>query len=193
MAAATDPEPRVREVAMRTLGINGLPTAIATVSQSLAKDEWSFVRIAAAEALAKLPPSAASGDALGAALSDPSVRVRSAALVALGAQRATQKSDLVRERLDDQKEDADVRALAARTLGAMCERRAIDRLTKLADRARFPGSEADDRIGLAAIEALGAIHPPDLDKRLAPLREKNVRLPVRRAADRALSEQGACR
>ncbi len=193
MDASTDPEPRVREAAMRTIGANGLPTAIPTASRSLAKDDWSFVRVAAAEALAKLPPSIASGDALGAALGDPSVRVRSAALIALGVQKATRQAEAVRDRLDDTKEDADVRALAARALGAMCEKGSVDRLTNLASRARFPVNEADDRLGMAAIEALGAIHPSDLEKRLAPLRDKNVRLPVRRAADRALSEPGSCR
>src|SRR5206468_1889300 len=83
LAAASDPEPRVRETAIRTLGVNGLPTAVPVVSQALAKDEWTFVRVAAAESLAKLPPSNASADALAGALADPSARVRSAAVVAL--------------------------------------------------------------------------------------------------------------
>jgi hypothetical protein len=72
-------------------------------------------------------------------------------------------------------------------------RNATDRLTKLAYLARAPVDEADDRIGIAAIEALGALHPADLETRLAPLRAKDVRLPVRRAAERALSEPAACR
>ena len=106
--------------------------------------------------------------------------------------RSTQ-APRVRERLDDTREDPEVRAFAARTLGAMCMHNATDRLTKLAYLARAPVDEADDRIGIAAIEALGALHPPDLETRLAPLRAKDVRMPVRRAAERALTEPGTCR
>ena len=98
-----------------------------------------------------------------------------------------------RERLDDPKEDPAVRALAATMLGAMCIRGDADRLTKLARRATSPVDEADDRIGMAAIEALAALHPPDLAERLAQLGDQRVRLPVRRAAERALSEPGNCR
>ena len=68
-----------------------------------------------------------------------------------------------------------------------------DRLTKLALNARAPVDEADERIGMAAIEALGALHPADLEARLAPLRAKDARLPLRRAAERALADAGTCR
>jgi HEAT repeat protein len=119
--------------------------------------------------------------------------VRVTAIAALGKQHATAQAPLVRERLDDTKEDPEVRAFAARTLGAMCVQNAADRLTKLAYLARAPVDEADDRIGIAAIEALGALHPHDLEARLAPLRGKDVRMPVRRAAERALLEPTSCR
>ncbi len=188
--ATGDPEPRVREAALRAIGASALAAAAPAAQQLLAHDDWTFVRVAAAEALGKM---ASSADALDAALADPSPRVRSAAIVALGQQRASGHARSVRERLEDGKEDPDVRALAARTLGAMCDAGSLDRLTKLADRARFPTNDADDRIGIAAIEALGAIHPSDLQKRLAPLLEKGARLPVRRAAERALAEPAACR
>jgi uncharacterized small protein (DUF1192 family) len=75
----------------------------------------------------------------------------------------------------------------------MCVAGAADRLTKLALLSRAPVDEADERIGTAAIDALSLLHPPDLEKRLAPLRAKDVRLPVRKAAERALAEPGACR
>ncbi|HEY8077894.1 MAG TPA: HEAT repeat domain-containing protein [Labilithrix sp.] len=188
--ATSDPEPRVREAALHAIGESALAAAAPAAQQLLAKDDWTFVRVAAAEALGKL---ATSPESLDAALSDASPRVRSAAIVALGQQHATRYAAHVRDRLEDGKEDPDVRALAARTLGAMCDAGALDRLTKLADRARFPTNDADDRIGIAAIEALGAIHPSDLQKRLAPLLDKGVRMPVRRAAERALSETPACR
>jgi hypothetical protein len=119
--------------------------------------------------------------------------VRATTVLALGKQRATGQAPLVRERLDDTKEDPEVRAVAARTLGELCVQNAADRLTALALLARAPVDEADDRIGIAAIEALGALHPADLAARLAPLRAKEIRMPVRRAAERAASEPGACR
>jgi HEAT repeat protein len=119
--------------------------------------------------------------------------VRASALTSLGLQRAAAQAPQVRARLDDPSEDLDVRALAARTLGSLCAQGAAPRLTELALRSRWPVDEADDRVGVAAIDALGALHPSDLAARLAPLRGKDVRMPVRRAVERAVSEPGACR
>lgn len=193
LAAASDPEPRVREAALRAIAAGSTAAGAGVAGQALAKDEWTFVRVAAAEALGALPAAAGTTDPLAAALEDPSVKVRAAAIGALGKQRATRMAERVRDRLDDAREDADVRALAARTLGALCDKGATDRLTTLAQRSRSPVDQADDRIGVAAIEALGVLHPTDLDKRLAPLRDKAVPPPVRRAAERALTEPGGCR
>ena len=95
--------------------------------------------------------------------------------------------------LADGKEDADVRAAAAHALGAMCVQNAANELTKLAGFANNPKYPSDDTIGIAAIEALGALHPADLAERLAPLTAKDARLPVRRAAQRALNDPGTCR
>ena len=75
----------------------------------------------------------------------------------------------------------------------MCVKSAVDWLTKLAHLSRSPVDEADERLGMAAIDALSALRPADLEKRLAPLRAKEVRMPVRRAAERALAEPGLCR
>lgn len=193
VAAAEDKEPRVREAAVRALATSPQPSATPVLGKALAKDEWTFVRVAAAESLGAMPESADASGALVKALADGSAKVRWSAMSALGKQRAVAHAGVVRERLDDAKEDADVRALAAKTLGAMCVQSASDRLTKLAVNARQPTNEADDRIGIAAIEALGALHPSDIDQRLAPLRSKEVRLPVRRAAERAIAEPGGCR
>jgi HEAT repeat protein len=152
------------------------------------------VRVAAAEALGAIPSNAGpSVDALAEALLDPNPRVRAASLTALANQHATRHASEIRERLEDAHEDVEVRALAARTLGNMCIRGAADRLTRLAQQSRSPTGEADDKIGMAAIDALATLHPADLDKRLAPLRAKDVRMPVRRAAERALTEPGSCR
>jgi HEAT repeat protein len=191
--ATADPEPRVREAALRAVGASGLATAVPAAGHALATDEWTFVRIAAAEALGALPPDGAATSALAVGLGDKSPKVRATVVLALGKQKATSEAAHVRERLDDTKEDPEVRAVAAKTLGLMCVQSAADRLTKLALLARAPVDEADDRIGIAAIEALGALHPADLEARLAPLRVKDIRMPVRRAAERALSEPSSCR
>lgn len=193
MAAAADPEPRVREAALRSLAKTAQPAAIPAAATALTSDDWTFVRLAAAEALGALPQDDRSAVALTTALRDTSPRVRSTAIAAFGAHRAVRHADKIRERLDDAKEDPDVRAMAARTLGTMCVQNASERLTKLALLSRAPVDESDERVGMAAIEALGALHPADLEQRLAPLRAKEVRLPVRKAAERALSDSGVCR
>ena len=193
VAAAADPEPRVREAALKAIGTSGLGAGAPAAAQALGKDDWTFVRMAAAEALGALPQDAGATNALVLGLADASPKVRWTSVSALGKQRATAQAPRVRERLDDTKEDPDVRALAARTLGLMCVQNAADRLTKLAHLSRSPVDEADERIGVAAIEALGALHPADLEARLAPLRGKDVRMPVRRAAERAMIEPSSCR
>jgi HEAT repeat protein len=193
MAAVADPEPRVREAALKAMATSGFGPGAPAAALALAKDEWTFVRMAAADALGAVSQDATATNALASGLSDRSPKVRVTCIAALGKQHATTQAPLVRERLDDTKEDPEVRAFAARTLGVMCVQNAADRLTKLAYLARAPVDEADDRIGIAAIEALGALHPQDLEARLAPLRGKDVRMPVRRAAERAMLEPTSCR
>ncbi len=193
VAAATDPAPRVREAALKALGSATVAAGAAVAAQASQRDEWTFVRVAATDALGTMPQDAVTTNALVTALADPSAKVRVSALGALGRTKATNQAPRVRERLDDPKENPEVRALAARTLGSMCVQSATDRLTKLALNSRAPVDEADERIGMAAIEALGALHPADLEARLAPLRVKEARMPVRRAAERALAEPGTCR
>ncbi len=193
LAAASDPEPRVREAALKAMAASGLGAGVPAAAQALAKDDWTFVRMAAADALGALSQDAAATQALVVGLADASPKVRWTSIASLGKQHATKEAPRVRERLDDTKEDPEVRAFAARTLGSMCVQSAADRLTKLAYLARAPVDEADDRIGIAAIEALGALHPQDLESRLAPLRAKDVRMPVRRAAERAMAEPTSCR
>lgn len=176
-----DPEPRVREAAHR-----------ARVSASVygLRDAWSFVRVAAAESMGATKENPR---ALAAALKDPNPKVRAAVVLALGAAGARGEAKAIRERLDDQQEDVEVRALAARTLGQLCVQDAADRLTKLALLAAHPVDEADERIGSAALDALALLHPPDLAQRLAPLRAKGSRTLLARAADLAVNAPGACR
>jgi HEAT repeat protein len=168
-------------------------SGVGAATAALGTDPWTFVRVAAAETLGTMPNDAAAHRALASAIADPSPKVRAASIDALGKLHATKYTEKIRERLDDGKEDVEVRALSARTLGVMCAKDATDRLTKLALIARSPVDEADERLGTAAIDALAAIHPADLAKRLAPLRAKGVRLPLRRAAERAIAEPGTCR
>jgi hypothetical protein len=114
--------------------------------------------------------------------------------VALGRRRATQLHQVVRERLDDPAEDADVRAAAARVLGALCDASSADRLTEYARKLGIPGSPEDEQqVALAALEGLAALQPPDLADRLAPLRSSSALPSVSSAAKRALEARGVCR
>ena len=115
------------------------------------------------------------------------------AVNALANLKATNVASHIRGRLEDGHEDPDVRAAAAHALGAMCVASAADKLTKLALVAKQPANPADDSVGIAAIEALGTLHPQDIEQRLAPLLAKDSRLPVRRAAQRAIADAGSCR
>lgn len=191
--AAHDPAPRVREAALRAIAGGSTSSGSGAAIETLAHDEWTFVRVASAEAIGAFPQDRSTQTALVNALEDTSPKVRAAAIVSLGKQRATNQAERVRDRLDDGREDPEVRALAARTLGAMCVQSSADRLTKLALISARPVDAADERIGMAAIEALAALHPSDLKERLGPLFAKNVRPPVRHAAERALAEPGVCR
>lgn len=193
LTAANDPQPRVREAALKAIGAGGLVRGRDALRAGLAGDPWTFVRVAAAEATSRLPADPASERVLVDALADKSSKVRSAAITALGRLKATGAAATIEKRLGDEDENVEVRITAARALGAMCVQHAVDALQKLSALALSPESEADDRLGMAAIEALGAIHPKDLEKRLAPLRDKNVRTPVRFAADRASTDPPACR
>jgi HEAT repeat protein len=178
--ALADPEPRVREAALRA--------RVGTAVYGL-RDEWSFVRVSAAESMGATRENP---KALAAALKDPSPKVRAAVVTALGTSGARTEAKAIRERLDDLKEDVEVRALAARTLGQLCVQDAADRLTKLAVLALHPVDEADERIGTAALDALAMLHPPDLANRLSPLRAKGSRALLKRAADLAVASPGAC-
>jgi HEAT repeat protein len=193
MAALEDPEPRVRQAALRAIGAAKISLAADVSTGALKEDTWTLVRTSAAEALGALAPNVRSEAALADALHDPSHLVRGAALTALGRLGARRRSSDVRARLDDADEVLDVRALAARTLGALCDRRALDRLTELALRLNEPLDVTDETLGFAALDALGALHPADLGRRLAPLREASARALVRRATERALTETAICR
>ncbi|HLK41182.1 MAG TPA: HEAT repeat domain-containing protein [Polyangiaceae bacterium] len=196
--ATRDAEPRVREAAFAALAATGtgrIPDeGYRAAMDALGRDGWSFVKAQAVAVLLNAPASSAVDDALGQALRDPSTRVRGAAMVALGRRRATSWRHAIRERLDDDGEDAEVRAAAARALGALCDTEAVDRLTELSRAMAAPGTDDDVRtIGMGALVGLAAMQPRDLAGRLAPLLVEGASGFVRAAAKRALASRAMCR
>jgi hypothetical protein len=193
LGAAVDPDPRVREAAFETLVGASVPGKTSVASAALSREGWSFVKVQAIGVLAAALPSADVDAALAGALADPAARVRGAALVALGKRRASSAHEAVRERLDDRNEDPEVRATAARVLGALCDASSADRLTEIARRLG-PGGLPEDEQALAvgALEGLAALHPADLAARLAPLERKDGSPSARAAAERALAAPGMC-
>ena len=194
MAAVRDPEPRVREAALSSIGASAPPGGSDVARWALANDGWPFVKVQAVGVLAKTPPSADVDAALAGALGDTSARVRGATLVALGRRKASAMHGAVRARLDDPNEDPEVRAAAARVLGAMCDASSADRLTELARALAVAGTPEDEQqVAVAALEGLAAMQPADLRDRLAPLMAETVPPTARAAAHRALEAHGACR
>ncbi len=192
--ASGDPEPRVREAAIRALATADAARASAVGRDRLAHDGWSFVRVAAIEVLTPAAPSTDIDAALGAALKDASVRVRVATATALGARRATAWGVALRARVDDPEEDLEVRVASVHALGASCHTPSLDRLTELARAAVSPvASDTEVQLGAAAIESLGRLHPSDLAARLAPFADKTVPPYARHLAQQALASPGGCR
>jgi HEAT repeats len=195
-AAARDPEPRVREAALGSLAATGSPPpdAVRAGVDALGHDGWWFVKAQAVAMLAGAPATREVDDALGEALHDPSVNVRGAAVVALARRRAVAWRSTVAERLDDTGEDLEVRGAAARALGALCDGDSADRLSEL---VRALGSSATDpdaqQLGFAALVGLAALHPPDLQRRVAALLAPGAPPYARAAAQRALAARGMCK
>lgn len=198
VAAAGDNEVRVREAAVRALskaaaaGTKLPSSAEATLVLRLSKDDWTFVRVAAAEAISASPKSDTADAALAAALADVSPEVRGRALDGLGAHQARTYAKEVRERAAIAEETLDVRASALLALGAMCDRESLDLLTKYALGAGSLTSEADRRLGAAALTALGDIHPADLEKRIGKLTTKDFPVLIREMAKSILAGKSRC-
>jgi HEAT repeat protein len=194
MTAIDDKEPRVRQAALETIAeLRSSPAAV-LVEKRLEGDPWTFVRVAAARAMGAMPAARDLDKALAAALgTDQAPQVRGAIIDALALHQARSYASAVRERLDDVQEIPIVRTAAARALGAMCDPGQLERLTELARAAGDPMASGEDlTLGLAAIAALGDIHPADLASRLAKLRDKSVRDAVRGAAEHALASPAKC-
>jgi hypothetical protein len=191
--ALEDPEVRVREAALQALADPRAGFAARAITTRLAEDRWPIVRVAAAEAIARLGPSAELDAALAAALEDASYHVRAPVVAALGERRAVRYAPLVRERLKDEEEITEVRGSAAVALGLLCDRESIDDLTghalELSDPMLSPELRA---IGMVSLGALSRIHPPDLAKRLRSLMRRDVHPLARHAAEAALRSRGSC-
>jgi HEAT repeat protein len=203
VAAVGDREPRVREAALQSLVASPSASASQVAKTRLNEDGWSFVKTQAVAVLAKGPASGDVDEALGNALHDRSVAVRGGALIALGRHQASAWRDAIRERLDDEGEDSEVRAAAARALGSICDARSADRLTELARRLGAAGpagahgapatAEDEQQVALGALEGLAALQPRDLRNRLAALTSPSAPPHVRAAAEQALAARGVCR
>jgi hypothetical protein len=96
--------------------------------------------------------------------------------------------------LNTKNEEPNARAAVARALGAMCAEPELDALTEFAKAAGAKAAFASDVIlGIAAIEALGRIHPPDLRLRLASLQTQAAKGALHIAVqDALLPSAGHC-
>jgi HEAT repeat protein len=193
LGALSDPDPRVRDAALRTIADEHSSPATVAVEKLLEHDPWSFVRASAATAIGAFPAAVDVDRSLAAALKDPAPPVRVAVIDALAAHRAATFAPDLRARLDDEAESIDVRVAATRALGATCDAASLGRLSDLAGKVASPiASEVEVSLGLAAIDAIGAMHPPDIARRLSSVTASGVSASVRRRARDAIAQPGTC-
>jgi HEAT repeat protein len=195
--ALGDKSPRVREAALAGMTAAGRipPASMGRVTKLLASDKWTFVRISAAQALAREPAGGAPDKALIAALQDDSNKVRRAVLRSLGDRKTQAAGEKIHDIADNAKEPTSVRTAAVVALGSLCRYDSVELLYKLALRAGYQQLPYDQPIGLAALAALGELKPPDIAERLAPLVKQNERVPrvIRSIARDVLSRTGTCK
>lgn len=194
LGAIDDPQPRVREAALRTVASQKISAAGLAAQKKLDADPWTFVRLAAAQAIGAMPAAPDLDAGLATALEkEKSSPVEEAILLAIAAHHAKDALPSVRGRFTDDREDAEVRAAAARTLGALCDASSTDELVEVALHADDPLISSEGLgLTLAAIEALGAIHPKDLGSKLSSLLAADVKEGVRNATRRAVGGSGTC-
>ena len=192
LKALDDADVRVREASVHALSVPTAAFASRALSDRLAKDPWPLVRAAAADALSQQPPGAALDQPLTAALSDESALVRARSVRALGDRHVKSAASRIRDRLVDAEEWPEVRAEAARALGALCDAESADELLafgkKLADPMASPDAQ---QIATGAIASLGRLAPANLSQMLAPLSGKKAPPQARRAAAAAAAMAAA--
>ncbi|MFO0547560.1 MAG: HEAT repeat domain-containing protein [Polyangiaceae bacterium] len=195
LVAIDDERVRVREAALGALVSTGAAPDAALANKlvdRLAKDPWTFVRRAAASALAVAPADPAIDARIAEAMElEPMPAVRADILAALGARHATTQATHIAARAFDAKEDPTVRLAAIDALGLVCAKDSIDALTALVKQASTPVFESDRKLGGAAIGALGRIRPADLKARLAPVLDEHAPSDMRDIARRSLDESAA--
>ena len=189
-----DAEVRVREAAVTALGAARADDARDRMLYVMERDPWPFVRVAAAHALVGLSAGSSVDDALARTLEDDeSPEVRRAVLRVIGERRAVADVAAVRDRLADDEELPGVRAEAALSLGLLCDGASLASLTAYSRKLASPTAEESDRLlGKSALTALALIHPNDLDRRIAPLRDKTAPPAVRLFALTALHTPSRC-
>lgn len=194
LKALADQEVRVREASVRALGSADGAFASQALAKRLSDDRWPLVRAAAADALAKHPPSPQLDEPLSDALSDESPLVRARTIRALGERNVRGAVSRIRDRLIDDQEWPEVRAEAARSLGTLCDAESADILAAFAKKLTDPMASPEAQlIATGAVLSLGRLAPPNLKQILAPLSAKNAPPQARRAAANALSARQTCR
>jgi HEAT repeat protein len=185
----------VRQAATLRLAELRDPKCLAAVTARLSDDSWPLVRAQAAASLSELPANPNVDQRLSAALDDQAWVVRVAAADALGKRQALSAAEVLLDHFEDRDERFEVRIAAANSLGELCYEDALASLTEQANKLAATGMDLRDRaIAASALNALGAIHPEDLARRLEPLLNgKDVKAEVRAAARAAVASRSRCR
>lgn len=194
LGAIADGDLRVREAGARALATPDAAFATSALSERLREDDWPLVRAAAADALARHPPSGDVDSLLAKAVVDDSSLVRARSIRALAARRATSAKSRIRDRLGDAEEWPEVRAEAAHALGTLCDSDSVDELVAFSKTLGDPmASPHAQLIATASVMSLGRIAPANLAQLLAPLTDPKAPPQARRAAARALATTDRCR
>jgi HEAT repeat protein len=194
LKALDDKDMRVREASVRALAAPQATFARPALTTRLKQDEWPLIRAAAADALARSGRNQQVDQSLTEALLDDSALVRARSVRALGERRAQNAAGRIRDHLADKDEWPEVRAEAARALGALCDHESSDMLLAFAKVLADPMASPDSQlIATGAVMSLGRLAEPNLAQQLAPLTGKKASPQARRAAAAALSTRDTCK
>lgn len=187
-SAVRDPAPRVREAALGAVARHKLAVSPPSLAALVSADPFTFVRVAAAQALGAQRGGDDIDGALEAALASDRPLVRTAAaegLAARGTARAVR--GLLGALADDEASPA-LRTAAARGLASACAAEAADALTEAARHGASPvAAPGESALAVASLDALVTIGPKDLRERIAKLQKGDVSHAFRAAATQALA------